>query len=182
MPTVQNGMSPDVKTSTPYAGHHRQFTNRTPQDQYRPDSIRTSIAPAFQEEQHYNVHRPGYQRPETFMENARRSVERILRTKTEDRSFILAHNKMINDFIQGDLTTLKSPAYNSYERYIVHQMATMHGLLHFVDKDGHSGNRKPIILRKNEDHVPVMHNVQVYMLHRGIYTSFEPLRVDIQET
>ena len=116
-------------------------------------------------------------------ENARRSIERILRTSPEDRPFILSINKLLNDFILGDLKNLKSPEYNSYERFIVHNMADLHGLTHFLASDDQPHNRKQIFITKEErdNKLPMTLNLQTYLMHRGVYTPFTPVKLNVSE-
>ena len=84
----------------------------------------------------------------------------------------------MNDFIQSDLSTLTSPPYNSYDRLIVHNMANLHGLGHFLAKDNLHYKRKCMVVRKDGNQKPHMPNLQVYMLHHGIYSPFKPIRVN----
>ena len=112
-------------------------------------------------------------------EKSRRSIEKILRTSPDDRPFILSINKLFNDFILDDLKTLKSPSYNSYERYIVHNMADLHGLSHFLVSDDQPHNKRQIFVTKEEGDakLPTTHNLQTYLMHRGVYTPFTPARL-----
>jgi hypothetical protein len=166
---------PYVKTSTPLRKRHT--------DQYRSYSLRknkyqNSSLRSQEEQEPFNSERStpaSYEESETTAskEKSRRSIEKLLRTSPKDRSFMLSLNKLMNDFILGDLSYLKSPSFNSYDRMLVHEMAEMQGLLH-TTQDG-------CVLVSKKAIPGSTINLQVYMLHRSMYASFDPLRVNITE-
>ena len=77
----------------------------------------------------------------------------------------------MNDFILGDLNYIKSPKFNKYDRMLVHEMAEMQGLSHTTQNG--------CVMVSKKDIPGSMVNMQVYLLHHGIYSSFEPLKVNV---
>ena len=158
--SLQRNLAFQHMTSTPKPGHHRKPTTRFGQ--------------------RFEVYRPSFRKPNTSQEYARRSMEkRLLSSTPQDRSFILSINKLMNDFINGDLKFLRSPQYNSYERMIIHELAKIHGLDHNIEDKAYLGNQKNVIVTKNEDKLPILHYFGVFMIHSGMFTPFCPQILDI---
>ena len=86
----------------------------------------------------------------------------------------------MNDFVLGNLTNLTSPAYNTYQRFLIHNVANMHGLGHYLVRSDQPHTRKHMIVKKKGDQTPMLHNLQVFMLHHNIYSDFRPISIRVK--
>ena len=185
--------APNYKTSSPITGGYVQSKNRRslqfePSSLYSEDSsfsrLQSSSASSTSDKLGFVVYRPILRKPRTSQEHARKAMEkRLLDSTPQDRAFILSHNKLMNDFIQGDLSVLSSPSFNSYQRMVVHELAKMHGLKHFIEDDNKlfRTERKSVIIRKPDNRKPMLHNLSIFMMHMNIFTPFTPEVVNIIE-